>query len=93
MWWASATPIKQTLAFTAPLTATTAPVTGVGLELALFFAYCVRWPSGFGGPIDAFAVLVALVALVALFKFKRGVIEVIPGCAAVDIVLQLARAT
>lgn len=35
------------LTFTAPLTAITAAVVGVILNLALFFAYHVLWPQGF----------------------------------------------
>ena len=40
------------LGFTAPLSAITAAVVGVILNLALFFAYHVLWPSGFGGRFD-----------------------------------------
>ena len=39
------------LGFTAPLSAITAAVVGVILNLALFFAYHVLWPQGFGGPL------------------------------------------
>jgi len=39
------------LKFTAPLTASTAAVVGVILNLALFFGYHVLWPGGFGRPI------------------------------------------
>ena len=41
------------LGFTAPLSAITAAVVGVILNLALFFAYHVLWPQGFGGRFDA----------------------------------------
>jgi len=37
------------LKFTAPLTAITAAVVGVILNLALFFAYHVLWPTGLPG--------------------------------------------
>ncbi len=40
------------LGFTAPLSAITAAVVGVILNLALFFAYHVLWPQGFGGRFD-----------------------------------------
>ena len=39
------------LGFTAPLSAITAAVVGVILNLALFFAYHVLWPQGFGGAL------------------------------------------
>jgi chromate transporter len=69
------------LKFTAPLTAITAAVVGVILSLALFFAYHVLWPAGFGGVFGWPSALIALAAAVALLRFKRGVIEVIVACA------------
>jgi chromate transporter len=69
------------LTFTGPLTAITAAVVGVILNLALFFGMHVLWPQGLQGPFDPFSAVIALLAAVALFRFKRGVIEVIVGCA------------
>jgi chromate transporter len=69
------------LNFTGPLTAITAAVVGVILNLALFFGYHVLWPQGFGGRFDAVSALIALAAGVALFRFKRSVIHVIAACA------------
>jgi chromate transporter len=69
------------LKFTAPLSAITAAVVGVILNLALFFAYHVLWPSGFSGSFDGISAAIAVLAAVALFKFKRNVIHVIAGCA------------
>jgi chromate transporter len=40
------------LAFTAPLTAITAAVVGVILNLACFFGYHVLWPNGFSAGLD-----------------------------------------
>ena len=65
------------LKFTAPLTAITAAVVGVILNLALFFAYHVLWPQGFAGSFEWPSALIALAAAVALFSFKRGVMEVL----------------
>lgn len=73
------------LAFTAPLTAITAAVVGVILNLALFFAYHVLWPRGFGSGFDWLAAAIALAAAVALFRFKRKVIHVILACALVGL--------
>ncbi|NMG44419.1 chromate efflux transporter [Aromatoleum toluvorans] len=75
------------LKFTAPLTAITAAVVGVVLNLALFFGYHVLWPKGFGGGFDLISALIALGAAVALFRFKANVIHVIAACAAVGFVL------
>ncbi len=69
------------LKFTAPLTAITAAVVGVILNLALFFGYHVLWPQGFGGEFDWPSALIALGAAVALFRYKRSVIQVLVGCA------------
>lgn len=65
------------LKFTAPLTGITAAVVGVILNLAAFFAYHVFWPQGFAGHFDGLAALLAAVALLALLRFKVGVIAVI----------------
>jgi len=75
----------RNLKFTAPLTAITAAVVGVIVNLALFFAYHVLWPKGFGGPFDAVSALIAAAAAVALLRFRRGVMEVIAACAAVGL--------
>ena len=77
------------LQFTAPLTAITAAVVGVIVNLALFFAYHVLWPNGFSGTFDWPSALIALAAAVALFRFKRGVIEVLIGCGLVGLVVHL----
>lgn len=69
------------LRFTAPLTAITAAVVGVILNLALFFAWHVLWPQGFAGRFDWVAALIAIAAGVALFRFKLGVMPVLAACA------------
>jgi len=80
------------LEFTAPLTAITAAVVGVVLNLAVFFAYHVLWPQGLPGPFDWFSALVGVAAFVVLFRFKAGVIPVIGACAAAGLAVTLARA-
>jgi chromate transporter len=70
------------LGFTAPLSAITAAVVGVILNLALFFAYHVLWPTGFGGRFDTVAALIAAAAALALFRFRVGVIPMLAACAA-----------
>ena len=68
------------LKFTAPLTAITAAVVGVILNLALFFGYHTLWQQGFAGSLDIASALIALVAAIALFKYKRNVMHVIAVC-------------
>jgi chromate transporter len=70
------------LGFTAPLSAITAAVVGVILNLALFFAWHVLWPQGFGGGFDAFSAAITLGAALALFRFKVGVMPLLGACAA-----------
>ena len=70
----------ENLHFTAPLTGITAAVVGVIVNLAAFFAYHVLWPSGFSGTFEWVAALIGGAALLALFRFKLGVIPVILAC-------------
>jgi chromate transporter len=79
------------LKFTAPLTAITAAVVGVILNLACFFAYHVFWPNGFAGKLDLFSLMLAVAAALALFVFKRGVISVLIVCALAGLGFELTR--
>ena len=75
------------LKFTAPLTAVTATVVGVILNLAWFFALHVFYPKGYGEQIDAVAIVISLAALIALMRFKIGVITVILVCGVIGLAL------
>lgn len=77
------------LKFTAPLTAITAAVVGVILNLALFFGYHVLWPNGFAGSIDWISLAIAVVAALALFRYKQGVIRVIAACALIGFLVRI----
>src|SRR5690606_15227699 len=79
------------LKFTAPLSAITAAVVGVIVNLALFFAYHVLWPEGFSGRFDWPPALLTLGAALALFVWRRGVIQVLLACAAVGLAVHLLR--
>ncbi|MFZ6751118.1 chromate efflux transporter [Undibacterium sp. Ren11W] len=81
----------KNLSFTAPLTAITAAVVGVILNLALFFGYHVLWPQGWSGQIDLIAALIAVLACVALFRYKRSVMQVIAACAIAGLLLTLLK--
>jgi chromate transporter len=76
------------LGFTAPLTAITAAVVGVILQLALFFAGHTLWPQGWGGPFAWGPAAIALAAAVALIRYQAGVLPLLAGCAAAGLVLQ-----
>ena len=79
------------LGFTAPLSAITAAVVGVILNLALFFAWHLLWPQGLGGRLDAVSAVIALGAAIALFRFKVGMLALLGGCAAVGLAVSLLR--
>jgi len=79
------------LKFTAPLTGITAAVVGVILNLAMFFAYHVLWPQGFGGPFDAISALITVGAAVALFRFKLGVMPLLAACAAIGLAITFLK--
>ena len=76
------------LRFTAPLTAITSAVVGVILNLAVFFAYHVLWPEGLVGRFDWVSALITLGAAIALFRFKRSVIQVIAASAVTGLLLK-----
>ena len=78
------------LKFTAPLTAITAAVVGVIVNLALFFAHHTLWPQGLSGAIDVPSAIIAVAAAVALLKFKLNVMHVIGVCGLSGIGLQYA---
>jgi chromate transporter len=83
------------LKFTAPLTAITAAVVGVILNLATFFAWHTFWPQAsdaapFAGPFDAVPVIIALAAFVALWKYKADIMKVIAVCAAFGLLYSFA---
>lgn len=77
--------------FTAPLTGITAAVVGVILNLAMFFGYHVLWPKGFSGAFDWPSALIAVAAAIALFGFKRGVIQVLCACAVAGLAVHMLR--
>lgn len=79
----------EDLKFTGPLTAITAAVVGVIVNLALFFGYHVLWPQGFAGSFDGVAAAIAAVAALALFRFKQGVIRVVMAGAVAGLSYQL----
>ena len=67
------------LKFSAPLSAVTAAVVGVIINLAVFFAQNTLWPSG--NEFDVIAALIGIVAFIALFRYKVGIMTVIAVCA------------
>jgi chromate transporter, chromate ion transporter (CHR) family len=75
------------LKFSAPLSAVTAAVVGVIINLAVFFAQNVLWPNG--GDLDLIATLIGVAAFVALFRFKIGIMSVIATCAAIGLGLSV----
>jgi len=83
---------RDDLKFTAPLTAITAAVVGVILNLAVFFALHVLWPSSeglnFSGKFEWVAALIGIAAFIALVRFKLGVMTVIIASALLGLAYQ-----
>jgi chromate transporter len=77
------------LRFTAPLTGITAAVVGVILNLAVFFGYHVLWPQGYAGAFEWPAAMLGAAALIALFRFKVGIIPVIATCGTIGLIYTL----
>ncbi|MEE9491768.1 MAG: chromate efflux transporter [Gammaproteobacteria bacterium] len=75
--------------FTAPLSGITAAVVGVIINLAVFFAFHVLWPEGFKGTFEWYAALIGILAFIALFRFKLGIVTVIAGSAIAGLVYSL----
>ena len=79
---------RGNLRFTAPLTAITAAVVGVIVNLAMFFGYHVLLPKGLAGGMDTVAAVMLAGAALALFRFKVGVIPVIAVSAVTGLLLK-----
>jgi chromate transporter len=84
------------LKFTAPLTAITAAVSGVIMNLAVFFAWHTFWPKAseaapFSGPFEGLAVIVTIAAFLALWKYKIDIMKVIGACALLGLLLTFIR--
>jgi chromate transporter len=81
---------RGNIGFTAPLTAITAAVVGVILNLAVFFAYHVLWPTGLAGRFDWISAVIGIAAFLALWRYKVGIMPVIGVCASVGALLVLS---
>ncbi|MEQ1519162.1 MAG: chromate transporter, partial [Usitatibacteraceae bacterium] len=78
------------LKFTAPLTAITAAVVGVIVNLAVFFAWHVWWPTAtksapLSGSFGWFSMALTIGAAIALMRYKVNVIAVIAACGALGV--------
>jgi chromate transporter len=78
------------LKFSAPLTGITAAVVGVIVSLAVFFSRHVFWPHGLEGALDWISLAGAALALVALLRFKLGLIPLIGAMGGAGMLLRLS---
>jgi chromate transporter len=81
---------RHEIRLSAPLSAITAAVVGVIINLAVFFAWHVLWPQAsaaapFAGRFEWFAVIVGIAAFLALWRFKVDIMKVIGACAAMGL--------
>jgi len=97
--------LRGNKAISGALAAITAAVVGVILNLAIWFAIhtlfdTVRPVRGFGfdfaapvpSSVDPWALVLSVAALVALFRFKAGMLPTLVACSATGIALHLAGA-
>jgi chromate transporter len=95
--------LREARALNGALAAITAAVVGVILNLAIWFGLHVLFgqtralrfgPIAFDAPqpasLDLAAVALCLLAALALFRFRVGVIPVLLGCAAAGVVLRVS---
>jgi chromate transporter len=95
--------LRDNKALVGTLSAITAAVVGVVLNLAIWFAVHTifaqvrpfAWgPIAFGAPVlssvNIWALLLSVAAIVAMFRFKVGMIATLVACSAAGIVLYLA---
>ena len=85
---------RGNLKFTAPLTGITAAVVGVILNLAVFFGWHVVWPRAtaaapFSGGVEGFSAAVAVVAFVALWRYRQDIMKVLAVCAGMGLLRSL----
>jgi chromate transporter len=80
--------LHQRPALASTLTAITAAVVGVILNLAVWFAWHALLPTG--GSFDYFVAIIAIGAWIAMERFKLGVIPVLSACAVLGVVWKLA---
>jgi chromate transporter len=88
---------RDDLKLAAPLTAITAAIVGVIVNLAVFFAWKVFWPEAgaatpFAGRFDAWSAALAVLGLVAMMRFKAGVIPIIVASAAAGLAITFLQA-
>jgi len=83
---------RGNLQLSAPLTAITAAVVGVILNLALFFTWHVLWPTGFSGRFDIASAMIGTLALIALLRWHLSVPRLIGAAAIAGIALRLIAA-
>ncbi len=79
--------LREKPALASALTAITAAVVGVILNLAILFSTHALWPGD--GKFDLFVAVLAVAAWVALERFKVGVIPVLSTCALLGVVWSL----
>jgi chromate transporter len=82
--------LRGNVRWSGALTAVTAAVVGVVLNLAVWFGLHVFFPQGVSaGVVDWFAVAVCIVAFVALQRFKAGVITIVLASGVLGLVWQM----
>jgi chromate transporter len=80
--------LRERPALASTLTAITAAVVGVILNLAIWFGWHAVLPEG--GRFDYFVAVIAVASWVAMERFKTGVIPTLAACAALGMLIKIA---
>ena len=72
----------------APLTAISAAVVGVIINLGIFFAQHVFWPHGLTQSLDLMALLLTIASAIALIRFNVNVLYLLPVSASFGFVVK-----
>ncbi len=83
--------LRGNIKLTTALSAITAAVVGVVLNLAVWFGMHAIFPDG--ATIDWFAVIVSLVAFLGMLRWRWDIIPVVLGAGALGLIYQLALAS
>jgi chromate transporter len=79
--------LRERPAIASTLTAITAAVVGVILNLAIWFALHAIYPAT--GVIDWFVAIIAVAAWVAMERFKVGIIPLLATCAVLGVIWKI----
>jgi len=83
--------LRGNMKLTAALSAITAAVVGVVLNLAVWFGIHILFPSG--QPVNWFGIVVCIIAFIGMTRWKWGIIPVVLGAGILGVIFRLGFGT